>query len=98
MSDDECIKYKRRPILTQDERVTAISFCKLVDKAIPVFGPPDAALFEEHKIDVVCHGSDIDESTKISWYGEAIKRNMYVETPYERSISTTEIIKRVKER
>lgn len=100
--DEDCVKYKRRPILTQSERARSLRACRYVDEVIE-----DAPwvitqeFLDKYAIDHVCHdeasypaadgtSGDIYEYVKSVGKFVAIER-----TP---SISTSEIIERVKSR
>ena len=98
--NDETIKsYKRKPILTMDERINVISSCKYIDKIIP-----NAPLnitnnyIQEHKIDLVfIPDNRTEEEIKLmipGIYDKGIVRKI----KYTDTISTTDIIKRIKER
>jgi len=52
----------------------------------------------EHKIDVVAHGSDFDQEKVNKYYGAALKRGIFKTVPYTPGVSTTEIINRILER
>jgi choline-phosphate cytidylyltransferase len=100
--DDDCIKYKRRPILTQSERARSLRTCKYVDEVID-----DAPwvitqeFLETHAIDYVCHDEASYPSADgtvgdIYEYVKSIGKFVAIErTP---SISTSEIIERIRSR
>jgi len=97
MSDEECEKYKRKPILNIEERCESIRACKYVHLVIPNAPMPITKLFmERYNIDVVCHGDDMSKQDISHWYIEPIKQGKYVSTKYTKSISTSDIIKRCK--
>ncbi len=62
--DDVVVAYKRRPILTMEERAASVAGCRYVDEVVT-----DAPLrvtrdwIERHAIDVVVHGDDFSESS-----------------------------------
>ena len=99
LSDDLVATYKRRPILTMDERVRVVAACRFVDEVIP-----DAPLLvdrnwiERHRIDLVVHGDDVDDATLKSWFGDAQDLGIFRVLPYTPGISTSDIIGRVLER
>lgn len=98
LDDKVCEGYKRLPYLNQKERIESISYCKLVDKVIGVETKPTKQFIKEHNIAVVCHGDDIDDETRKSWYKDAIELKIYKETKYTKTISTSNIIERIKAR
>lgn len=98
--DDDCLKYKRQPIMTQAERARSVRTCKFVDEVIE-----DAPwvitqeFLDKHKLDFVCHdeasypsGSETDIYAFVKSIGKfvAIER-----TP---SISTTDLLRRIVDR
>lgn len=88
-SDDAVATYKRRPILTLEERVTSVAGFRYVDEVLP-----DAPLrvtrdwIERHAIDLVVHGDD--------FYSVPIDMGIFRTVPYTRGISTSEIIRRCR--
>jgi len=98
-SDEDVANYKRMPILTTEERVTAIKGCKYVDEVIenaPL--PVNRELIEKYKIDFVIHGDDFDKDMIHEQYGAAIEMGIFKTVPYTPVISTTDIINRIKNR
>jgi cytidyltransferase-like protein len=98
-SDEVVAEYKRTPVMTMAERIQVIAACQFVDEVIP-----DAPLritrefVEEHEIDLVVHGDDLDEEALGMMYG--IPRDMGILTlvPYANGISSTAIMERVRRR
>jgi choline-phosphate cytidylyltransferase len=95
--DDDCMKYKRQPILTQDERARSVRACRYVDEVIE--NAPwtiTSDFLETHGIDFVCHdeasypsGSEAD----IYAYVKSIGKFIAIErTP---AISTSELLQRI---
>lgn len=95
--DEDCLKYKRLPILTQEERARSVRACKYVDEVIE--NAPwviTQEFLDTHRIDFVCHdeasypsGSDADIYSFVKSIGKFV--------PIERtpSISTTELLQRI---
>lgn len=98
-SDATVESYKRRPIMTMEERIRSVKECCYVDEVIP-----DAPLqitldwIRQHEIDLIIHGDDISAENIESFYGIPQKLGIFMLVPYTPGISTTEIIRRVKER
>lgn len=108
-SDKNVESYKRIPILTMDERIKVISSCKYIDKIIP-----DAPLsitkeyIDLYKIDLIFipdnriseEMSIIDNGVPTSINPTKIPYEMGIvkQIPYTHEISTTDIIKRIKNR
>ena len=85
------------PILTNAERCEAISACKYVDEVIPSCPlVTSAAFMDEHNIDMVAHGDDYTDDKIGKYYAAALHRHAYFTVRYSASISTTEIISRLK--
>jgi len=87
--------YKRRPILTMEERGASVAGCRYVDEVLP-----DAPLkvtrdwIERHAIDMVVHGDDLSDEQLDHLYREPIDMGIFRTVPYTRGISTSEIIRR----
>ena len=98
-ADDDLVSYKRRPILTMEERVASVAGCRYVDEVIP--NAPfalDRDWIEKHNIDLVVHGDDFLQEELEYYYKVPIEMGILRVVPYTKGISTTEIIRRVKER
>lgn len=91
-SDEDCIKYKKQPIMTYEERVKCITYNKYVDKIID-----DAPwiitkeFMEKYSIDYYAHHeSSCDPNDD---YPKQVGK--FFPIAYTDGISTTEIINRV---
>jgi cytidyltransferase-like protein len=99
VSDEEATSYKRQPILTLEERVSSVSGCRYVTEVVPNCPMAvDEAFIKEHKIDVVVHGDDFDKESMRKYYRVPLKMGIFQTVPYSKGISTTEILRRIKER
>lgn len=99
LSDEVVAAYKRQPIMTLDERVAVIAACRHVDEVIP--NAPDVVtreFMDEHDISVVVHGSDITREICEAMYGAALDAGKLRTVEYTAGISTTDLIRRVRER
>ncbi|GAA1154808.1 adenylyltransferase/cytidyltransferase family protein [Nocardioides aquiterrae] len=99
LSDDAAAAYKRRPIMTLAERVVVIESCRYVDEVIP--GAPlrlTAEFLHEHDLTLVVHGDDVDDEVAADVYGPAASTGRLRLVPRSGSISTTDLIARVRER
>ncbi len=97
ISDEVAATYKRQPILSQEERKKVISSCKYVDEIIcdaPL--APTKEFLALHNIDFVVHGDDFDEEKMYTYFSDPINMNIMRIIPYTKGISTSEIIKRIK--
>ena len=96
-ADEVVMSYKRRPILSMDERVESVAGCRYVDEVIP--NAPltmDRAWIETHNIDIVMHGDDFSKEMEELCYKTPIELGIYRTVKYTAGISTTEIIARIK--
>ena len=96
-SDEECIGYKREPILNEDIRCETVEHCKYVDKIIknaPLVTTKE--LIEEYNIDCVIIGEEYKGNNDYKWYGVAM--DMGIEKYISRydPLSTSDIINKVK--
>lgn len=96
-ADETVESYKRKPILTMEERVASVEGCRYVDEVIP-----NAPLkitrewIDQHKIDLIIHGDDVAPEVRDAWYGVPIEMGIYQSVGYTAGISTTELISRIK--
>jgi cytidyltransferase-like protein len=96
ISDEVAEGYKRRPILSLEERVRSVEGCKYVTKVLP--NCPLAVTKEwilEHNIDFVVHGDDFNEETIRTYYGVPIDMGIFRTVPYTGGVSTSDLIKRI---
>ena len=96
-SDETVESYKRKPILTMDERIKTISSCKYIHSIIK-----DAPLIvtkkflDKHNIDMVFHGHLLKNDFKYKkMYEIPSKLGKFTRIEYFAGISTTEIINRI---
>lgn len=97
ISDDVATAYKRKPILSQEERIKVLAACKYVDEIIcdaPLACSKD--FLERHNIDCVVHGDDFDEEKLYTYFSAPMAMNIMRVTPYTKGISTSQIIDRIK--
>jgi len=100
--DDMVAEYKRRPYLSEKERLNVVEACKYVDEAfiIKTFDNKEPIL--KHGINIIVHGDD--------WKGDSYLQQIRLTTdfilehgielvflPYTQGISTSELIQRIKE-
>ena len=98
-SDDVLESYKRKPILTMEERAASVGACRYVDEVL-LHAPLriDADWIAKYDIHVVVHGDDFTQEQMEYYYGVAIEMGIFRTVPYTPGISTSEIIRRIKER
>jgi cytidyltransferase-like protein len=94
--DDTVEVYKRRPVLTLDERVRIISACRYVDRiwADCPLRLTDADI-DSRGIDLVVHGDDWTPEAIALDYAVPMRRGMLRILPSTPTISTSDIIARV---
>ena len=96
-ADDALAPYKRRPILTMEERIAAVVGCRYVDEVLP--NAPlyvDRAWIEKYNVDLVVHGDDYSEEQQEYYFKVPIEMGIFRTVAYTQGISTTEIIRRCK--
>jgi len=97
-ADGDVEVYKRRTILTMQERVASAAGCRYVDEVIPdVPWQIDAAWIEKYNIHLVVHGDDYSQEQRDFSYKVPLQMGIFRTVPYTPGISTTEIIRRCKE-
>jgi cytidyltransferase-like protein len=96
-ADETVESYKRKPILTMEERVASVEGCRYVDEVIPN-APLEITRewIDKHKIDLIIHGDDVAPEVRDAWYGVPIEMGIYQSVGYTAGISTSELISRIK--
>jgi len=98
-SDDVLVPYKRRPILTMEERIAVVASCRYVDEVLP--NAPliiDRAWIEKHDIHLVVHGDDFPREKLEYYYKVPMEMGLFRTVSYTHGISTSEIVRRILER
>ncbi len=96
-ADADVMTYKRRPVMTMDERLCVVTACRYVDEAVP--NAPliiDAEWLERHRIDIVAHGDDFGTDLQQRWYPLVSALGILRLIPYTDGISTSTILERVR--
>ncbi len=99
ISDEEATTYKRKPIMTLEERINAVESCKYVGEVIgnvPLILTEE--FIKEHNINVVVHGDDYTQEQIEEMYGVPYKMGIYQPVPYTQGISTSDLIRRIAKR
>ncbi len=97
-SDDAVLAHKRKTILTLEERVACVAGCRYVDEVLP--NAPwitDRDWIEKHGVHLVVHGSDYSQEDLMGTHAVAIEMGILRTVDYTVKISTTEIIRRIRE-
>ena len=98
--DDKDVEtYKRRPVLTMTERIKVVESCKYVNEVIP-YAPITITkdYLDRNYIDIVVTVDNRPPSQLKLMYEIPLKYNMLKLVKYTEEISTTDIIKRIKDR
>ena len=97
-ANDVLVTYKRRPILTMEERVGSVAACRYVDEVLPnAPSVTDREWIEKHNIHLVVHGSDYSPEELNETHAVPIEMGIFRTVPYTNGISTSEIIRRIRE-
>ncbi len=99
VADDVVELSKKKPILTMEERVASVAYCKYVDQVLP--NAPwriDRAWIIQHRIQLDVHGDDYAQEQLDDIYNVPQEMGILRTVPYTEGISTTEIIRRILER
>ena len=100
VSDEDAKSYKRLPIIREDDRVAIIKGLSIVDQVI--FPAPliiTKKFIDDNKIDMIVHGfvNDDDYQKQKEFFDIPIKLNKFKTIDYYTEISTSDIIKNIKE-
>ncbi|WP_281614277.1 adenylyltransferase/cytidyltransferase family protein [Flammeovirga sp. SubArs3] len=99
--DDMTAQYKRKPFVSEDDRLAIIESLECVDHAFIINQFDNKDVLVEYDIDVVVHGDDWD----VEGYMEQIRVDQefldknkieLAFLPYTQGISTSELIKTIK--
>lgn len=95
-SDDDVASYKRRPVISEENRYEMVKYCSLVDEVIT--SAPLTVTKEfltKNKIDFVIHGDDMSEELK-KQHSVPLKMKIVKYVPYTKGVSSTFIINKIK--
>lgn len=94
--------YKRKPYLSEEDRLAVVQACRYVDEAFIIRGFDNKEFILKYNVNIIVHGDD--------WKGESymkqirlsddfVKENQieFSFLPYTRGISTSELINRIKD-
>jgi len=99
-SDEDCSTIKRKPIMTSYERMQVLKSCKYIDEIIenaPCFGI-SKDFINQNNIDIVMHGDDYSQESIEKYYSVPLQMGIFKTLSYTKTISTTNIINRLKDR
>ena len=97
-NDTDCITYKRKPILTHEERMRSVKACRYVD-AIAEDAPwvIDRAFLDKYQIDVVCRDGapyPSPDTDDVYAYVKSIGKFRHIDRT--EGISTTDLLERIR--
>ncbi|EPY36580.1 choline-phosphate cytidylyltransferase [Strigomonas culicis] len=95
--DDECEHYKRRPIMTTEERVKEVALCRYVSEVVPdapVSGIT-AEMIKYYNVHIVVCGEEYN-TPQDTYYAVPRQLGMLRTAPRTEGISTSELIKRIR--
>ena len=98
-NDSTVASYKRRPIMSMEERIKVIEQFSVVDFVIP--NAPirvTKEYIQYNQIDLVIHGDDTPFERLQEMYSDAMDLGIFKTVPYTKGVSTSDIIGRVLER
>jgi cytidyltransferase-like protein len=98
LSDETAATYKRRPVMTLDERVAVIEACRYVDEVIP--DSPNRVtreFLDEHNLALVVHGDDRAADGFADVYGPVVDAGLLRLVPQVGSISTSALLARIRD-
>lgn len=98
ISDNDATEYKRKPIYNEEDRYLLVSSIKYVDEV--VFGSPlilTKEFVKKHNIDIILHSfSNISDFEKQKTFTSEFEDIFYI-IPYNSCISTSDLIKKIKD-
>jgi choline-phosphate cytidylyltransferase len=99
INDKDATGYKRKPIYNEEDRYYLVENMKSVDeivKSAPLIITEE--YLDKYKIDLVVHGfsNPNDSQKQDDFFKIPIQLGKFSEIPYYSSISTTEILSRIK--
>lgn len=94
VTDEDALSYKRTPIIPFQYRLKLLKELCIADLVIPAQLRVTKEYIEEHGIDLVVHGND---SQQYDFFKVPIEMGMMEYIPYTEGISTTEIIRWIKD-
>ena len=100
--DDMVGQYKRKPFMSEEDRLTIIKSCRYVDDAFIIRGFDNKQALIDHNISKIVHGDDWDrasylEQIRVSEHFLQENKIEMVFLPYTSGISTGELIRKIKE-
>ncbi len=100
VTDRRAASYKRRPVMTNEEREAVLKSSRYVDAVIAVDENVTNDFMAKHSFQIRAYAvaSDADEVYFFETLWKDMDRNYFVRIPYTEGISTTDIIARIRAR
>ena len=100
--DNMVAGYKRKPVMSEHDRLEIIKNCKLVDEAFIIREYDNKPFIEKYDVDVIVHGSDWErkgylEQIRVTEEYLAERNVDLVFVPYTSGVSTSGLIKQMAE-
>ncbi|MFD2512309.1 iron-containing alcohol dehydrogenase [Pontibacter locisalis] len=100
--DEMVSEYKRKPFYSEEDRLEIIRNCKYVDEAFIIRGYDNKEYLEKFSIDAIVHGNDWERGSylkqiRVTEEYLATRNIDMVLVPYTNGISTSGLIKQIKE-
>ena len=100
--DEMVADYKRRPYFSENDRLALIEACRYVDEAFIIKEYDNKAYIQKYGIDIIVHGDDWAKESYMAQIkvDEAFLKENKVALcllPYTNGISTSDLIKKIKE-
>ena len=105
MNDNDCVKYKRKPVMSEEERYATVEACAFVNEVVR--DAPEKIteeLLTKHRIDFVAAGEEYADVAALEargaydYYAVPRAKNMLKFTTRTAGVSTSDIIKRIRSR
>ena len=87
--DEDAAQYKRKPIVSYEDRVAMVRECRAVDEVVEAQLVISSEFLARHALQRVVHGDDDPQS---DFYAVPLQRGIMHYLPYTPSTSTTDII------
>ena len=105
MNDSDCAQYKRKPVMSEEERYAAVAACAFVNEVVR--NAPEQIteqLLTQHRVDFVAAGEEYEDVAALKargaydYYSVPRAKNMLKFTTRTPGVSTSDIIKRIRSR
>lgn len=100
--DKMVASYKRKPFFNENDRLTIVNACKYVDEVFVICQYDNKEIIKKYNISKIIHGDDWESGSymdQIRVTPDFLEQNNceLVLLPYTKGISTSALIKRIKE-